>query len=434
MYLTYTTYDQYYPEWQAFSSVYGAYLPEEAKQKIAAIDASEVSGWRKDSLKMAAAGEYAQQMAKGMSASMAEELQKSYYDKLSALQQERARQAEKTAIHKFALSDFSQLAKGEVPGHVLNQFSMDESGEYFRIATTVPQVWNWNGQDALPSSNNLYVLDSKLAVAGKVEDIAPGEQIYSVRFMGSRAYMVTYRQVDPFFVVDLSNPSSPKILGNLKIPGFSNYLHPYDERYIIGVGKETQETKEGQSLVQGVKLSLFDVQDPSTPREVAKVQIGDRGSDSFALTDHKAFLFSKGKGGLLVLPILEAKIDPTKYAGGQFPQWQYGDYVFQGAYVFSLSPENGFQLRGKITHATEEELLKSGQYYWSAANVQRSLYMGSTLYTVSDRFVKANDLESLAAISSVKIAQDPPQGSGYLGPAMPVAKPMAAQSSPESGG
>jgi uncharacterized secreted protein with C-terminal beta-propeller domain len=317
---------------------------------------------------------------------------------------------------------------------VLNQFSMDESGEYFRIATTVPQVWNWNGQDALPSSNNLYVLDSKLAVAGKVEDIAPGEQIYSVRFMGSRAYMVTYRQVDPFFVVDLSNPSSPKILGNLKIPGFSNYLHPYDERYIIGVGKETQETKEGQSLVQGVKLSLFDVQDPSTPREVAKVQIGDRGSDSFALTDHKAFLFSKGKGGLLVLPILEAKIDPTKYAGGQFPQWQYGDYVFQGAYVFSLSPENGFQLRGKITHATEEELLKSGQYYWSAANVQRSLYMGSTLYTVSDRFVKANDLESLAAISSVKIAQDPPQGSGYLGPAMPVAKPMAPQSPPESGG
>lgn len=429
MYVTYTKYDYYYPEWAAFSDVYGAYLPSEAKAKMDAIDASNASEWRKDRMKMAEISGYAQDIAAKVEAGKREGLQQEYYAKLSALQEARARDAEKTAIHKLALDGFAPLAEGSVPGHVLNQFSMDESGDYFRIATTVPQVWNYKGQESIPSSNNLYVLDSALKQVGAVEDIAPGEQIYSVRFMGNRAYMVTFRQIDPFFVLDLSEPSAPRIAGRLKLPGFSDYLHPYDENYIIGLGKETQEGKEGSVWQEGVKLSLFDVSDIANPREVAKFEIGDRGTDSNALHDHKAFLFSKEKNGLLVIPVMEAEIDPSKYQNGEVPQWQYGDYVFQGAYVFSVSPESGFTLRGKITHATEEEMMKSGDYYWSAAQVSRSLYMDSYLYTVSDRYVKANDLSTLSPISSVKIGEDSPQ----YGYPMPLGAAPSGASSGSSG-
>ena len=422
MFVTYTKYDYYYLEWKVFAEVYGDYLPSEAIAKIEAIDASNLSDWRKDKMKMAEISDYAQKMAESIPAEKMQSLQQQYSEKLQAVYDTRAREAEKTAIHKLALDGFVTQGEAAVPGHVLNQFSMDESNGYFRIATTIPRVWNYRGQESIPSTNNLYILDSGMKQVGSVEDIAPGEQIYSVRFMGDRAYMVTFRQIDPFFVLDLSNPSAPKIAGKLKLPGFSNYLHPYDETHIIGLGKETEEGKEGQVFQKGVKLSLFDVSDIANPREVAKYEIGDRGSDSNALYDHKAFLFSKERN-LLVIPVLEAKIDPSKYAGGQMPQWQYGDYVFQGAYVFTITADS-IGLRGKVTHATEEELLKSGEYYWSAAQVSRSLYMDNVLYTVSDRYVKANDLGTLAPISSVKIGEDNPQY-GY---------PMTAGAASGSGG
>ncbi|VVC00012.1 Beta propeller domain protein [uncultured archaeon] len=417
MYVTYTKYDYYYPQWAAFSEVYGAYLPDVAKQKIAEIDASNASDWRKDRLKMAEISDYAQQIAQSAGPSMTETLQKEYNEKLTALQLANARNAERTQIHKFALDGFVETAAGSVPGHVLNQFSMDENGNYFRVATTVPQVWNWNGQGTAPSYSNMYVLDSSLKQAGSVENIAPGEQIYSVRFMGDRAYMVTFRQIDPFFVLDLSDPSAPKITGRLKLPGYSNYLQAYDETHIIGLGKDATVDKNGQTAwYQGVKLSLFDVSDIANPREVASINIGDRGTDSYALTDHKAFLFSKEKN-LLVIPILEAKIDPLKYAGA-VPQWQYGDYVFQGAYVFNINA-NIITLRGKVTHVSDEELLKSGNYFWSNNNVQRSLYMDNYLYTVSDAYVKANDLGTLSPISSVQVSNSTQQY-GYYGVTTPM--------------
>ena len=145
-----------------------------------------------------------------------------------------------TSIYRFKLEDGSltYTGKGEVPGSILNQFSMDEYNNYFRIATTQGESWR---TDEYTSRNNLYILDSDLKIAGKIEDIAPGERIYSVRFTGNRAYMVTFKNVDPFFVLDLSDPHQPEILGALKIPGYSDYLHPYDENHVIGFGKDTVE-------------------------------------------------------------------------------------------------------------------------------------------------------------------------------------------------
>jgi uncharacterized secreted protein with C-terminal beta-propeller domain len=127
------------------------------------------------------------------------------------------------------------VGSGEVPGTVLNQYAMDEQGGYFRIASTKGQIGR---NDEMTSKNNVYIMNEAMDVIGKLEDLAPGEKIYSTRFMGNRLYMVTFKQVDPLFVIDLTNPQAPKTLGSLKIPGYSEYLHPYDETHIIGFGKD----------------------------------------------------------------------------------------------------------------------------------------------------------------------------------------------------
>ena len=148
---------------------------------------------------------------------------------------------------------------------MLNQFSMDEWNGCFRIATTRGHV----SREGSSSTNNVYVLDSDLNVTGKLEGLAPGETIYSARFIGKRAYLVTFKKVDPFFVLDLSVPSDPKVLGALKIPGFSDYLHPYDENHVIGVGKNTVEADPGEgnfAWYQGMKVALFDVTDVANPQ------------------------------------------------------------------------------------------------------------------------------------------------------------------------
>jgi inhibitor of cysteine peptidase len=294
-------------------------------------------------------------------------------------------------------------AQGEVPGYVLNQFSMDEHSGYFRIATTTNN-FNWRTfAEEVTSKNNVYVLDMNLNVVGKLEDLAPGEQIYSARFMGDRCYMVTFRNIDPLFVIDLSEPTAPTVLGQLKVTGYSGYLHPYDENHIIGIGKETEyDAEEDFSWYQGLKISLFDVSDVSNPVELAKYEIGDRGTDSPVLWDHKALLFDRERN-LLVIPVMEAKIDPSQY-NGTVPDWAYGEPVWQGAYVFNISLD-GLELRGQITHMEDGTLVNGGYYYYyTGYTVQRSLYIENVLYTISDMKVKMNSLETLAEINTIDLS------------------------------
>lgn len=307
---------------------------------------------------------------------------------------------ENTLLYKFALKEakVTYLSKGEVPGTILNQFSMDETGGSFRIATTRGDMWR---TDEKISKNNLYILDDMFSITGKVEDMAPGEKIYSVRFMGDRAYVVTFKTVDPLFVIDLKDPSKPSILGALKIPGYSDYLHPYDENHIIGFGKDTVEIK-GQAYYLGMKIALFDVTDVSKPVQKFSEVIGDRGTDSALLNDHKALLFSKEKN-LLAFPVtvMEVKNSSEKVKRESL---QYGEFAFQGAYVYSLDLTDGFKLRGKITHLSDEDYLKAGNdWYESDKNVQRILYIGDTLYTLSNSVLKANGLRDLKEKGSVVI-------------------------------
>ncbi|MBN1682701.1 beta-propeller domain-containing protein [Candidatus Bathyarchaeota archaeon] len=304
-----------------------------------------------------------------------------------------------TTIHKIQLDNgkITFKAEGTVPGWVLNQFSMDEYNGYFRIATTNGRMW-WGWRiSTTQQSSGVYVLDENMKTVGQIEGIAPGEEIYSARFTGKRCYLVTFKKVDPFFVIDLSNPSNPTILGKLKIPGYSNYLHPYDDNHIIGLGKETVEAEEGDfSWYQGIKISIFDVTDITNPKELVKIEVGDRGTDSPALYDHHAFLFSKEKN-LLVIPILEAKIDPSKYSGIP-PTNAYGEYISQGAYVFEITLK-GIKLRGIITHIEDDSLLKSGFWFDSESAVERSLYIENYLYTISSRMVKINNLNNLKEVN-----------------------------------
>lgn len=299
-----------------------------------------------------------------------------------------------TNIHRIHIGDGSiaYQADGFVPGYVLNQFSMDENNEYFRIATS----------DGM--ANNVYVLDTELAIRGRLEGLAPREDIYSARFRGNRCYLVTFRKIDPLFVINLTDPANPQVLGKLKIPGYSDYLHPYDENHVIGVGKETIPAEDGDfSWYQGVKISLFDVSNVSSPKEVAKYEIGDRGTESPVLQDHKAFLFSKSQN-LLVLPILLAEIDESQYPTGVSP-YMHGEYVYQGAYVLNISPDGGITLRGRVTHLDNaSDLLFSGYYYASPYSVKRSLYIEQVLYTISDKKVKANHLETLDEITVIELA------------------------------
>jgi len=302
-------------------------------------------------------------------------------------------------ITRIGISDgaITFRGNGTVPGYVLNQFSMDEYEGYFRVATT-SRNWRSGSQ-----GNNVYVLDENMETVGRLENLAPGEEIYSARFMGDRCYLVTFKKVDPLFTIDLSDPEDPRVLGKLKIPGYSDYLHPYDENTLIGVGKETEEAKEGDfAWYQGVKISLFDVSDVENPRELAKIEIGDRGTDSPALYDHHAFLFSRARN-LLVIPILEAQIDEDDFSG-PVPGNFYGEYVYQGAYVFSIS-RDGIELRGTITHIDDDSLLRSGFQFESEYSVERSLYIEENLYTISKGMLKVNDLETLDEVASVELGE-----------------------------
>ncbi len=354
--------------------------------------------------KMEQIGEAVNSYMNGLDENEKDEFEMKIQRRTSEFEKRLEKETEKTAIHKIAISGgkIDYKGQGSVPGHVLNQFSMDENKGYFRIATTTP---SGGFSTSTNSQNSIYVLDDDLNIIGAVEGLAPGESIYSARFMGDRAYLVTFVKIDPLFVIDLSQPENPKVLGKLKIPGYSDYLHPYDENHIIGIGKEAIGSEQGDfAWYQGVKLALFDVTEPENPREVSKYEIGDRGTDSEALHEHKAFMFDRQKN-LLVIPVLLAETDKAKHAE-DLPSWAYGDYTWQGAYVFNLDTENGFQLKGKVTHLPEDDdsLLKSGYYYGgSPYAIKRSLYMDDALYTISDSKIKMNELSTLREIKSLEL-------------------------------
>ena len=297
-----------------------------------------------------------------------------------------------TSVYRVSIDNgkLAFQAKGGVPGNVLNQYSMDEYKGYFRLATT-----SWEDT----TQNSIYVMNMDLNTVGslQLQNAEVRETIQSARFIGDKAYIVTFQQKDPFFVLDMSEPAAPKMAGKLEIPGFSSYLHPYDENHIIGLGMENSS----------VKLSLFDVTNVNSPTEVAKYIVKGDYSYSEAQYDPKAFLFDLSRQ-LLVIPV-----QVTTYgvvSGGTAPPTSPSDRAttiaqvgyWQGAYVFKLTVTEGFQLQGGITH---QGSASTSTYYYGDynLNINRALYIGNTLYTVSNAKLKLNSLTDLAPIADVNL-------------------------------
>ncbi|WP_034638993.1 beta-propeller domain-containing protein [Desulfofalx alkaliphila] len=369
-----------------------ALLPEKVQVQISEI----VNSNQRVAEKLAAAEDVLDNYLAGLSSAEIQQFEKAYGQLSMEWHNKLAQARDKTTVHKIAINkgNIKYLGSGQVPGRVLNQFSMDEHKGYFRIATTSGDTFSENN----PSKNNIYVLDGSLKTVGKIEGLAPTERIYSARFMGDRAYLVTFREVDPFFVIDLKDPHNPKMLGELKITGYSSYMHPYDENCIIGIGKEMAEPAApdagavrplifppvNNNLDLGVKISLFDVSDPANPKEKAKYVVKNNGGyvETTAQWNHKAVLFNRDKN-LLVLPI--SFYPPYKPYRPVDDQWH-------GVYVFDIS-EEGISLRGKIAHQDD-------RYYSSDI---RSLYMDDVLYTTSEKMIKMNRLDNLKQINQLRL-------------------------------
>lgn len=279
----------------------------------------------------------------------------------------------KTKLMKFELNNGKIIykAKGKVEGSVNNQFSMDENGDNFRIATTIGEIWSNQN-----TSNNLYVLNDKLEEIGKIEGLAEGEKIYSVRYMGSKAYVVTFKQTDPFWVIDLSDATNPQILGEVKLPGYSVYLHPYDEKHIIGFGYDTKEN--GTRVTNnGLKLVMFDVSDFTNPQVLFQIAVGDsKYTYSELLYNHKSAIFSKEKG-IMAFPINSSS----------------GLKTNSRAVIYKIDLENGFSLQGEIgtiSNNYEEE-------------VRRIVFVNGNYYTLSYSQVRVADMDSLNVFKIIDI-------------------------------
>ncbi len=362
-------------------------LPKNIQDKIKTIENSE---WESASSQWNTISELMQKSYNEMNKNDKEVL----FDKIKSALNEYDRKIQedtrKTIIHKISIDEdkIEYVAKGTVPGILLNQFAMDENGDRFRVATTTEIYTQYEGT---VRSNAVYVLDEQLEIVGELEEIAPEESIFSARFMGDRLYLVTFQQIDPFFVIDLSS-DTPKILGELKIPGFSNYLHPYDEEHVIGVGRDTKEIGDGRVQQLGIKIALFNVADVSNPKVVDDIVIGDSSTQSEALYNHKAFFFDKSRE-VLSIPISgdTESLDSasSKMFAPEYNRWS-------GFYVFDLNKSDGINTKGTVTHSDSDS-----RYY--GMNNARTFYIENVLYTASQGYLKMNSFDELEEINSIKL-------------------------------
>lgn len=281
---------------------------------------------------------------------------------------------EASEIHKFTIGtspkETRYAGSGVVPGHVLNQFAMDEWNGYLRVATTRGKVPDPNVSSSI--SILATVDNGNLVRVGAVDKIAPGEDIRAVRFDDERGYVVTFKKTDPLFVVDLYQPAQPKILGELKIPGFSTYIHRLDPAHLLSIGFDANDHGDF-AYFDGVILQLFDVTKPTDPKLIHKEKIGTRGSSSQAATDHLAFNWF-AEEGLLAIPM-------TICEGGT--DGRNGDQLaFSGLLVYDVDVERGFTRLGGVDHGKQGV---SCGTWWSNANsaVKRSIFLDDLVYSIA---------------------------------------------------
>lgn len=287
-----------------------------------------------------------------------------------------------TTINRFEVADgtLSYSATGTVPGSLNNQFSLDEYNGYLRLATTeqnggyklyVDEGHKFENYEPMDSdrSNDVFVLDGDLNVVGSVTDLAPDESVYSARFDGDYGYLCTYRTVDPIFAVNLSDPTSPQVVGELSLSGYSDYLHLWTEHQLFGLGMQTQEISSEDGVtarVDGMKMVMINTTDPAALKEESTLEID--ADYSQALYNHKAILVDQARD-LIAFPA-------------------EGNYL-----VYGYSAEQGFQLKKEITFENEWD--------WQS----RGLYIGDCFYVVSSDCIYTIDLNTLENVGQTILSR-----------------------------
>jgi hypothetical protein len=300
--------------------------------------------------------------------------------------------AEATTVHAFALRGGSApgadyVGSGAVEGRLLNQFALDEHGGDLRVATTS----GWWGPELRSAVTVLRRNGAALEEIGAVHGIAPGEDIRAVRFDGPRGFLVTFEKTDPLFVLDLADPASPRVAGEVVVPGFSTYLHLMDPAHLLTIGFDADD--EGPfSWFQGIRLQIFDVADPAHPALDHAEVIGSRGAASEAATDHLAFNWFAPKG-LLAVPIVVCE-------GGD--GGAYGSEVtFSGLRVYRVTPETGFTLLGGVSHPLPDPTdpyapgACSGWWTQSTSLVKRSVFLDDFVYSLTSDELRVQDTRAL---------------------------------------
>jgi hypothetical protein len=311
-----------------------------------------------------------------------------------------------TQVHQFQLADKAgkprYVASGSVDGQILNEFSLSEHNGDLRIATT---DWNWNGTQG---GNHLFVMrprGNKLETIGSLRGLAKGERIYAGRMFGDKGYLVTFRQTDPLFTLDLSDPAHPRVAGELKINGFSNYIHPMGNDLLLTIGQDA----DGQGRVQGMHLQVFDVKDPANPKRRFHETFSVKGNYSYSAAQYDSHAFTYDPvTGTLALPYYEYKNDGTG---------------FQGLVAYRIDPKRGFKSLGRIDHAPladkmiEQTCLQQKKannnvdvYYCNKANwpsmrqgypIDRSIVVDKYLMTLGNAGLMIHTLAGLDQVSAL---------------------------------
>ncbi len=320
-----------------------------------------------------------------------------------------------TYLHKFDLTDKSRavyVSSGGVEGHIIDQFSMDENNGYFRIATNlswrVPDIANpSNRWGTIQTANRISVLGQdggQLSLVGQSEDVAPGERIYSSRFVGDRGFLVTFRQIDPLFTFDLSRPSAPRRVGELKVPGFSTYIHPIDENHLLTVGVYQPDSNGGGAnwSERRLQLSIFDVTDFAHPTQTFNQLVGSAYGWSDATYDHHAFNYFPERK-LLAIPF-------SDYQASSGDPW--GNFV-SDVRVFGIDAQSGILQRGALS--LKDVYVQGGSpewYYWYTPWIRRSVMAsdmsGDYVYAVSDAGIRSANLANISVpLSTVMFPREP---------------------------
>ncbi len=311
-------------------------FPSKLVDKVKALETYDISEYAKMTELQNLIGQYTN--------SLSGDEQLTMNNKLNDFMIKHRKELERTRIARISVDGLELKASGEIPGRLLNQFAMDEYDGNLRTAVTIGR---WDN-----SENAVYILNSDLKVIGETEKFGEAERIYSVRFIGTKGYIVTFKETDPFFIMDLSNPEKPEIKGELKIPGYSAYLHPIDDSTMTGIGKESNQ----------VKVSLFDVSDVANPKELDKYVLSEYWSD--ILNTHHAFLIDK-KHEVFFLP------------------------GSQGGYIFSYKND-------------KLDLVKSIK----EDSVKRALYINDYMYILTDSKIVVLDENSWDRVKELELKYD----------------------------